>query len=222
LRAGPDGSALGVALAFAWLACPWTLYTMNASANDSLIAMLVAGALALLAAPALRGVLLALASAAKFGPIAIAPLFATGTGERRWRSALIFSLAFLAVVAALAIPFMPDGGLREIYDRTFGYQASRGSPFSVWGLAPSLDPLETLARAFTVVLGLAVAFYPARRSAAQVAALGAAVIIALEVGATHWFYFYVVWFLPLLLFALFAGRETISRSSSPAVRGSGS
>jgi hypothetical protein len=222
LRAGREGKALGVALAFAWLACPWTLYTMNASANDSLVALFVAAALALLAAPALRGVMIALATAAKFGPVAIAPLFATGTGERRWRSALVFSVAFIAVIAALTLPFLPDGGLREIYDRTLGYQTSRGSPFSVWGLATALDPLETLARAFAVVLGLAVAFYPARRGPTQVAALGAAVIIALEVAASHWFYFYVVWFLPLLLFALFAGRETISRSSYPAAPASGS
>ena len=33
----------------------------------------------------------------------------------------------------------PDGGVRELYDRTIGYQAGRPSPFSVWGLAPSLD-----------------------------------------------------------------------------------
>jgi hypothetical protein len=210
LRGDGEGTGLGVALSFAWLACPWTLYTMNASANDALIGLLIATALAFLASPAVRGVLIALGSAVKFGPLALAPLFATGTGERRWRSALVFSLAFIALVALVTLPFLPDGGPRELYDRTFGYQASRGSPFSVWGLEPALDSLETLARAFAVVLGLVVALYPARRNPVQVAALGAAVIIALEVGATHWFYFYVVWFLPLLLFALFAGRERIA------------
>ena len=43
------------------------------------------------------------------------------------------------VVAVCAVPLLPDGGFREFYDRTFGYQASRGSPFSVWGLEPSLE-----------------------------------------------------------------------------------
>ena len=38
LRPGRDGRTLGIALAFAWLAYPFTLYTMNANANDSLIA----------------------------------------------------------------------------------------------------------------------------------------------------------------------------------------
>ena len=38
LRPGSAGRALGISLAFAWLAYPFTLYTMNANANDSLIA----------------------------------------------------------------------------------------------------------------------------------------------------------------------------------------
>ena len=40
LRVGEEGRALGWALGFAWLACPWTLYVMNANANDALVAML--------------------------------------------------------------------------------------------------------------------------------------------------------------------------------------
>jgi hypothetical protein len=216
LRRERDGTALGVALAFAWLACPWTLYAMNAAANDALVALLVTAALAALAVPALRGGLLALATMVKFGPLALAPLFATGTGERRWRSAAIFALAFFLVAAAVTIPFLPDGGLREFYDRTFGYQASRGSPFSIWGLAPSLHPLEDAARVFAIALGILVAFVPARKTPAQVAALAAAVIIATQVGATHWFYFYVVWFLPLVLIAGFLAHSRVSRSASEA------
>ena len=39
LRVGEEGRALGWALGFAWLACPWTLYVMNANANDALVAL---------------------------------------------------------------------------------------------------------------------------------------------------------------------------------------
>lgn len=209
LRPGPDGRALGVALAFAWLACPWTLYAMNAAANDALVAALVAAALAALASPPARGALLALGTAAKVGPIALAPLFATGTGERRLRSALVFAGAFVAVALAVTLPFLPDGGFREVYDRTFGYQAGRGSPFSVWGLAPSLEPLQTATRALAVALGLAVAFIPRTKTPAQVAALGAAVLIATQAGAEHWFYFSVLWFLPLVLAATFLAHEHV-------------
>jgi hypothetical protein len=206
LRRGPEGRALGWALCFAWLAYPFTLYTMNANANDSLVAALGVGAmLALTSAPA-RAAFVALAAAAKFGSAALAPLFATGTGERRWRSALVFSLCFVAVSIALFAPFVPDGGVRELYDRTLGYQATRSSPFSVWGLAPSLDFMQPVARVVAVLLALGVALYPRFKSPVQVAALAAAVTIAVQLTAEHWFYFYIVWSLPFVLVALFASQ----------------
>jgi hypothetical protein len=227
LRPGSAGSSLGISLAFAWLAYPFTLYTMNANANDSLIAAAGVGAMLTLSSPPGRAVMVALGTAAKFGSAALAPLFATATGERRWRSALIFSAVFVVVCAVLVLPFLPDGGLREFYDRTLGYQASRSSPFSVWGLAPSLDFLRPVERAVAAGLALAVAWWPRKKSAIQVAALAAAVLIATQLGATHWFYFYVVWFLPFVLAALFAtqpdrGVVGASRSASPAAPGSGS
>jgi len=224
LRPGEGGRTLGIALAFAWLAYPFTLYTMNANANDSLIAALLVGAMLVLASAPARGLMLALGTAAKFGPAALAPLFATGTGERRWRSALVFAVAFVAVSALLVLPFLPDGGLREFYDQTLGYQASRSSPFSIWGLAPSLDFLRPIERAGAIALAVAVALWPRRKTPAQVAALAAVVVIAVQLGATHWFYFYVVWFLPLVLAALFfAQRESLfSGSGSRAGPGSAS
>ena len=224
LRPGEHGRTLGIALAFGWLAYPFTLYTMNANANDSLIAAIGVGAMLVLASPPARGAMVALGSAAKFGPAALAPLFATGTGGRRLRSAIAFGIAFLTVSALLILPFLPDGGLQELYDRTLGYQASRSSPFSIWGLAPSLDFLRPIERAGAVALAVAVALWPARKTPAQVAALAAAVLIAVQLGATHWFYFYVVWFLPLVLAALFVAQrgEGLSESSSEAAPGSAS
>jgi hypothetical protein len=218
LRTGEQGRALGWALGFAWAACPWTLYTMNANANDALVAALGAAALLALASPPTRGALLALAAAAKFGSAALAPLFATATGERRWRSAVVFALAFAAVAIACLIPFLPDGGLREFYDRTLGYQATRGSPFSVWGLAPSLDFAQPVVRVAVAGLAVAVALYPRFKTPVQVAALAAAVTIAIQLTATHWFYFYVVWFLPFVLVASFAELREVNRSGSSARR----
>jgi hypothetical protein len=47
-----------------------------------------------------------------------------------------------------------------------------------------------------------VAFVPHRRDVRQVAALGAAVVIAAELCADHWFYLYIPWFFPLVAVAL--------------------
>jgi hypothetical protein len=217
LRAGAEGRALGIALAFAWLACPWTLYAMNANANDALVALLSVGAMLALASPPGRGAMVALATAAKMGPASLAPLFATGR-ERRARDWVIFGAAFAAVIVVSFAPFIPDGGIREVYDRTFGYQASRSSPFSIWGLAPSLDFLQTAVRAAAVALALALALRPRVRSTTQVAALAAAVTIATQLGATHWFYFYVVWFLPFVLVASFSSQATVTRGGYEARR----
>ena len=219
LRAGVEGRALGIALAFAWLAYPYTLYALDANGgNDALVAALLVAALIAFASPLKRGLAIGFAAATKFGPLALAPLFAAGSGERRIRSTLIFAVAFVAVWAVVLLPLLPDGGFREFYDRTFGYQASRGSPFSIWGLEPSLGGLQDVARAFPILLGILLFFLPRRRTALQVAALGAALLIATQVGSTHWFYFFVVWWTPYVLINAFATQERISgRDPGPDV-----
>jgi hypothetical protein len=191
---------------------------MNANANDALIAALSIGALLALRSPPGRGALVALAAAAKFGSAALAPLFATADGERRWRGAAIFTLAFAAVALAVTAPFLPDGGASELYDRTLGYQATRSSPFSIWGQAPALDFLQPVARVGAVALAVGVALYPRFKTPAQVAALAAAVTIAVQLTAGHWFYFYVVWFLPFALVAAFAAERAITPAGERARR----
>jgi Glycosyltransferase family 87 len=222
LRPGAEGWTLGVALAFAWAACPWTLYAMNANANDALIGALGIGAMATLRWAPARGAFVALAAAAKFGSAALAPLFATAEGERRWRRAAAFALGFAIVAAVVIVPFLPDGGVREFYDRTLGYQATRGSPFSVWGLAPSLDFAQPIARVAVAAIALGVGLYPRFKTPIQIAALACAVTIAVQLTATHWFYFYVVWFLPFALVASFGELARITRSESPADRAAAS
>lgn len=207
LRAGEEGMTLGVALAFAWLAYPFTLYTLGSSFNDSLVALGVVCCLLVLTSAPARGAVTALGGLTKFGSLALAPLFAAGTGDRRPRSLIPFTVAFAVVAIAVTIPVVPDGGISEMYDRSLGYQASRGSPFSIWGQAPALEPLQTAAKVFAVLLAAAVFFVPRHRSPIQVAALAAAVLIAVQVTAAHWFYPYAVWFAPLVLVALFAAQR---------------
>ena len=207
LRPGAEGREFGLALGFAWAAYPYALFALQTNSNDSLVGMLTVAAMLSLtvagprASAALRGAAVGLAAAAKFAPLALAPLFATAGGARR---VAVFGVALALTLVAVFAPFVPDGGLREIYDRTLGYQASRPSPFSVWGQNESLDWLQTAVQGLTVVLGLAVALVPRRKTPAQVAALAAAILIAVQLGVTHWFYLYVVWFAPLVFVALMA------------------
>ena len=209
------GRLAGLALAFAWLAFPFTLLSVASSFNDSLVALLVAASLLAISSAAGRGALTALAGMTKYGPLAIAPLMAGGTGERRLRSLIPFALAFIAVAVLVTVPLIPDGGIREIYDRSLGYQAGRGSPFSIWGQDPSLDALQTVAKVFAALFAVALYFIPRRRDLLQVAALASASLIALEVCAMHWFYSYLLWILPGALIAfLLAGLRSGGKPAS--------
>jgi hypothetical protein len=223
LRAGTEGRVLGAALAWAWAACPYTAFALESNSNDTLVALACVGALlALTLEPSrargsalLRGAALGLGAAAKFVPVALAPLFATGGRDRGARIIGLFGVALAASVALAVVPFVPDGGLRELYDRTVGYQAARPSPFSVWGQEPGLEPVQTALKLAAAALAVLVAFVPRRRDPRQVAALGAAVIVAVELSMTHWFYLYVVWFLPFALVAMFGSYREPPRAPPP-------
>jgi hypothetical protein len=204
LRSGPEGRTLGIALAYAWVAFPYSTYVLQSNTNDGLVAMLLVYAMVALRSPAGSGLVLALATAAKFFPAALVPLFAMGTGDRPPRSLARFGAAFVGMCLAAFYVVLPDGGVRELWHDTIGFQLRRESPFSLWGLHPSLGWLQTVLEAGTVALFAGLAFVPRRRDARQVAALAAAVVVALQLCATYWFFFYVSWFAPLALVTMFA------------------
>jgi hypothetical protein len=218
LRPGRDGTALGVAFAYAWVAYPYTAFVLESNSNDTLVAVACIGALlgAGLARDRTSAVAAALAvglgAAAKFVTAALAPLFAR-------RSPLVFAGTLVLVVALVVAPFIPEGGLRELYDRTIGYQASRPSPLSIWGQVDSLGWLQDVAKAGAGALALLAAFLPRRSDLRQTAALGAAILIAVELTATHWFYLYVVWIVPFAFVALFAAHgRTLPEEAPEPVR----
>ena len=166
---------------FAWTAYPFTLLGLQANVNDGLVAALLIFALLALSSPAKRGLMVGLAAAAKFAPIVLAPLLATGTGEEpRSRSWLYFGAAFAGIVALPLVLYLPDGGLKEFYDCTIGFQFGRDSVFSLWGLHPSLGWLQDIVKVAGLVFAAALAFVPRRRDLRQVAALGAAALIAAQ------------------------------------------
>ena len=203
LRPGRAGRHLGLALAYAWAAYPFSLYALQANTNDALIAALMVFALVAMSSAPIRGFLLGLACAAKFAPLVLAPLILSGT-RRIARQTLIAAGALIATVCIATLANLPDGGLSEFWDATIGYQLSRESPFSIWGLYPSTGWLQGLVKMGTVALVLVVAVWPGERSLRQLSALAAAVLIAVELSASYWFYLYITWFAPLALVAVMA------------------
>jgi hypothetical protein len=117
--------------------------------------------------------------------------------------------AAFAVAAALVLAPVPleAGGLHRFWAHTIEFQQTRGSPFSVWGLYGGLGLWQAVVKVGAVLLALVVVFAPRRRDVLQVAALAAAVVIATQLGITHWFYLYLAWFLPPLLLVLLAGAR---------------
>jgi Glycosyltransferase family 87 len=212
MRPGLAGRELGLALAYAWAACPWTAYVLAANTDDALVAATITAALAAWSIPLLRGALLGAGAAIKFAPAVLLPIGFSG-GRR---AALLMLLGFAFVVVASTLPFVPDGGLRELYDATLGYQLGARSPFSIWGRWEGIDALQTLAKAVAVAIALGSAFAVWRRPGdlRAVAAAIAATLIAFQIAGNHWIYFYVVWGLPALLVALFAATSSERRAAS--------
>jgi hypothetical protein len=247
IRPGPSGRKLAATLAFAWAAYPYTAYALESNSNDTLVGALLVAVLLAASRPAARGVLTALATLTKFAPVILTPMLATysaaggaaagdpHSGGRRRRpstwgraavtgpAALVFGASFVLTIAVLLAWPAIDPGLHTVYDRTIAYQADRDSPFSIWGQVAGLEPLRIAILAATSLMSLAFAFVPKRKTLTQVAALGAALLISLQLTAQHWFYLYIVWFYPLLLIAMssqeketYPLRATAEQAPSPA------
>ncbi len=199
---GPD---LGILLAYAWVTYPFTLYALMSNANDTLVAVLVLAAVWAAGSAPARGAFVALAALTKFAPLALAPLFAAHGGLRP-RRLLLFAAGF-GIAASLA--FLPMAGnleWRTFWDHTIAFQAQRGSPFSIWGLYdPDVEWLDVAQRVVQVaaaLLALALALVPRRRDLVGLAACAAAILLALQLAVTHWFYLYIPWFFGLVMIAL--------------------
>lgn len=215
------GGRLGLLLAFAWVSYPYTAFATQSNSNDGLISALLVWSLVAFAGPLGRGVLLAAASLAKFAPLVLLPLYAagsTGFGLRRFslrgraRPLACFAFGFAGFAALLLAYPAVDPGLAQFYERTFGSQLGRESPFSIWGQT-DLEWLQTIVKLAVVALGVALAFVPRQRSLVQIAALSAAMLIGVQLTLEHWFYLYIPWFFGALMVVLF---KPVPSSAPPA------
>lgn len=211
------GPTLGVALAWAWVAFPFTLFASSTNANDSLVSLLVVGALLGASSAPARGIAIGLAGMAKLAPLGLAPLFLRGVTppDRKRPRRITYCFAFLLTCAAmLGVAALLGSGPLEIWQRTVAFQADRGSPFSVWGLWGWPGP-QRVVQGAAVLFCLSLALVPpGARTTPRLAALAAAALIALQLGVDHWFYLYIVWFFPAVMVALLAGAP--ARSPGPA------
>ena len=114
---------------------------------------------------------------------------------------------------------------RVFWDRTLGWQLGRDSPFSIWDWGqyhaagiPDLAILHKVVIGLVVLLALALAVVPRRRTPLTLAALTAALLIGFQLTLTHWFYLYLPWVLPFALLWLLLpqaeAQETATRRAS--------
>ena len=223
---GLGGLRLGVVLAYAWLAYPFTLLASNSGTNDALPAALLLGAFAVHARPLARGALGAAAGLAKVAALAVLPLLALhgvqGTPGRGDRARLLgrFATGAALTTALAALIVLPHTSPGELWDRTIGYQAGRDAPFSVWGLY-GWEAGQRVMQVAAVLLAVVLPFVPRREGLTGLAALCGAVLVAAQLATSYWFYFYVLWALPAILIATLgrAGAPraaTVSRPAPPA------
>jgi hypothetical protein len=202
------GHRMGVILAYLWAAYPFTLYAMNSNTNDTLVAATVVVALLVIGSPPARGVMALVAGMTKFAPFALAPLLLRGVGDRppRPRAIAAFIVAFCASAVFVMLPVLPHHDLTWLWRDSVEYQSNRVTPFSVWGLWGGLTTVQNLLQGAVIALAVGVALIPARRGLMEVAALGAAVLCALQITLNYWLYPYIVWFFPLVILALVAAH----------------
>ncbi|MEA2213960.1 MAG: hypothetical protein QOF83_3908, partial [Solirubrobacteraceae bacterium] len=201
------GPGLGVVLMYAWVAYPFTLFTLNSNSNDALVSAMVVLCLLVISSVPARGVVAALAGLTKFAPFALAPLMLRGTGRPlRERDVAIWIVVFALTLFVALQPVLLNGDLDYLWHDSVVYQADRVTPFSIWGLWGGLRSLQVLLEGAVAALAVLVAVAPKRRGPVEVAALGAAVLIALQLTANYWLYPYILWFFPLVAVAVFAGH----------------
>jgi hypothetical protein len=231
LRPGRRGRDLGVMMAFAWAAFPYTDMALQSNSNDALVGALLIWGLVAFSSVGWRAILIALAAGAKFTPLFLVPLFATGyeglagrfarkKGKERKRQGAVsrftslrlpratgirvayFAAVFASACALLLLYPAIEPGLATTWDRTIQSQLDRTSPFSIWGQVTWLQPLQTLLMIGTVAFASALALIPRKRTLVQISALSAAVIIATQITLEHWFYLYIAWFFGALIAAI--------------------
>lgn len=219
------GVRLGATLAFAWAAYPFTQYVSSSNSNDSIMPAFLVWGLVFVTSPPARGLFLGLAAWTKFAALLLLPLWASYPSTRRWPRPQLLFLAGLALATALGFWMLllepnPVHAARVFWDRTFGWQLTRPSPFSIWDWDeypgfPDLHAVQNVLKAILLGVALVLGFVPRRRNVLQLAALSGTLLIGFEAVLTHWFYLYIPWFFPFVAFAVLTPAAVRVREREP-------
>lgn len=240
------GRRLAAAMALFWFAVPWTAYTFMSDSNDTIVAAYLAWSAALIARPVGRGAFMMLAALAKFAPLILLPLWLRldrqpppprgewsygnpalqqSRAARVWSSVrpgpgsvrtLLGMVIATALLAALLVALDGTGALRTFWDRTFGWQLDRPSPFSLWDWGgypgfPDLAAVQRILKAALVFGAVALFFVPRRLDATRALAFAGALMIGFQLVLTHWMYLYLPWLMVFVAIALLAPRVGFHR-----------
>jgi hypothetical protein len=151
----------------------------------------------------------------KFAALILVPLWAGYPEPRRMSGKAGFVAGFgVAALCACSIFLLepnPAHAARVFWDRTFGWQVGRDSPFSIWGWGqyhaagiPDLGLVQQVVEGLLVLGAIACFFVPRHKTPFQLAALTAALLVGFELALTHWFYLYIPWFFPFVAFVVLA------------------
>jgi hypothetical protein len=208
------GRRLGATLAFAWASYPFTQYVSSSNSNDTIMPALLIWGLVFATSPIARGLFVGLAGWTKFAALLLVPLWASyphSLRRPRLKAAFVGGFALATALGFWMLLLEPDPlhAARVFWDRTFGWQLSRPSPFSIWDWDqypgyPDLANVQTGLKVALLVAVVAVYFVPREKNVIQLAALSGALMIGFELVLTHWFYLYIPWFFPFVAFAALA------------------
>jgi hypothetical protein len=213
LRAGwrLSGPRAGAAMAFAWCAFPYTLYSTNNNTNDVIVAAAAAVGLAFATSAAGRGAAISAGFAIKLYPALLAPLWMLHGGTADRRGILRFLIGGLVVFAlsfwVLLLGDNPLDSLKLFYERTLAFQGDRQTPWTIFTRVPALSILQQPVIAGLILLAFIVALYPKKRTVRRLAAFSAALVIGVELTTNYWFYTYVIWFEPFVFLALLTATD---------------
>jgi hypothetical protein len=207
----------GRRLALAWLCFPPVLIAASSGSNDLAAAACVAWAAAFMAHAGRSTAALVTAAWIKLAPFAALPVWVLRERGHGLARALLAAAGVSVALAGWILALGGISGLGDMIDAV-SFQAERGSLLSLWTLTGA-GAAQVAVQAAVVTLIVAGAVRLRRDKAfasdpRRVAALSAAVLLGVQIGANYWTYSYLPWVFPLVALALLADADLTRRSGA--------